>query len=771
MTALIIIAADARDRVRKNRAVARAPRSYAARCGDRRHALALQRRCRGVSPTGAGTGTARPATAGSNPRPRARRHADRVRGRRPRGDARRRDGCSRAMYSSRRATRTLKTRNAKYERAGAELQRRRGRRVRRSESEGERQLARTSTRPAAPRSKARSSSCKDRNARGAADRIQVTRDEQLKLDGVRYTTCPLGKEDWVLRACDIDIRQRAGLGIGRGVRLDFKGVPILYTPFISFPVGNQRKSGFLFPTLGTSSRSGYVAVGAVVLEHRAELRRDVHADLVLQARRQARQRVPLPDGPRPRHARLPSTCPTTSEFGDCAQLRALRRPLRLHRHAAARHRRGERRATAHWFEDFGLGPEGTSISYLNRSASLTYLDAALAGGAARAELPDDRRHRHRARAAAAHPAAAAGGARRLSRPAVRTCAFGLDMEVGNFDAQLRRPASRPGWRMDVAPEIRMPLRGAGIYLEPAASWRYTSYRLDDTGAPLADDSPQPRRADRERRRRPDLRAPVGLARAAPATLEPRFMYLYVPFRNQDDLPVFDTGAGRSQPGAAVSHQSLRRRRPARAMRTRSASASPRGCSTPTPASSSSPARSARRITSTSRASRCRAKCWTIPSSPTSSRSSTSPRSATGTSAWACSGIRARRARRKATCSCSTSRSSIGSSTSATASAAATSSRSTARSPGRSATTGAHTRAWCTRSRTSTSLDQFAGLEYRSCCWRIRAVARRYVSDRTGDIDTSFLLQLELNGLSSVGVGADAFLERSIRGYSAGPPEP
>ena len=40
----------------------------------------------------------------------------------------------------------------------------------------------------------------------------------------------------------------------------------------------------------------------------------------------------------------------------------------------------------------------------------------------------------------------------------------------------------------------------------------------------------------------------------------------------------------------------------------------------------------------------------------------------------------------------------------------------------------------------------------------------------GDRDTSVLLQLELNGLSSVGVGADAFLERSIRGYSFSPPE-
>ena len=63
------------------------------------------------------------------------------------------------------------------------------------------------------------------------------------------------------------------------------------------------------------------------------------------------------------------------------------------------------------------------------------------------------------------------------------------------------------------------------------------------------------------------------------------------------------------------------------------------------------------------------------------------------------------------------------------------------------------------------IDQFAGLEYRSCCWRFRLVGRRYVSDRTGDLDTSVLLQLELNGLSNVGVGANTFLERSIRGYS------
>ena len=66
-----------------------------------------------------------------------------------------------------------------------------------------------------------------------------------------------------------------------------------------------------------------------------------------------------------------------------------------------------------------------------------------------------------------------------------------------------------------------------------------------------------------------------------------------------------------------------------------------------------------------------------------------------------------------------------------------------------------------------AIDSFAGLEYESCCWRLRVLARRYVSSRTGQRDTSIDVQLELKGLSSVGNKSGAFLERSIRGYSRG----
>ena len=67
-----------------------------------------------------------------------------------------------------------------------------------------------------------------------------------------------------------------------------------------------------------------------------------------------------------------------------------------------------------------------------------------------------------------------------------------------------------------------------------------------------------------------------------------------------------------------------------------------------------------------------------------------------------------------------------------------------------------------------ALDSFAGFEYQACCWRVRIVGRHYVSSFSGTRDTSVSLQLELNGLSSVGERAGAFLERSIRGYSATP---
>jgi LPS-assembly protein len=70
-----------------------------------------------------------------------------------------------------------------------------------------------------------------------------------------------------------------------------------------------------------------------------------------------------------------------------------------------------------------------------------------------------------------------------------------------------------------------------------------------------------------------------------------------------------------------------------------------------------------------------------------------------------------------------------------------------------------------------TIEQVAGFEYKSCCWKIQLVQRRYVrvTNNTPGLDTSIALQLELTGLSSVGKPANAFLEQEIRGYSTRDP--
>jgi LPS-assembly protein len=62
------------------------------------------------------------------------------------------------------------------------------------------------------------------------------------------------------------------------------------------------------------------------------------------------------------------------------------------------------------------------------------------------------------------------------------------------------------------------------------------------------------------------------------------------------------------------------------------------------------------------------------------------------------------------------------------------------------------------------LEALAGLEYRRCCWRIRAIARQYVNGAGDDDNLAFLLQLELNGLGRLGDDIDGALERGIYGY-------
>ena len=64
----------------------------------------------------------------------------------------------------------------------------------------------------------------------------------------------------------------------------------------------------------------------------------------------------------------------------------------------------------------------------------------------------------------------------------------------------------------------------------------------------------------------------------------------------------------------------------------------------------------------------------------------------------------------------------------------------------------------------TPLERFAGLEYSTCCWGVRLIARSYLNGRDGGSDTALTVQLLLKGFGSAGSPAERLLERGILGY-------
>ena len=94
-------------------------------------------------------------------------------------------------------------------------------------------------------------------SRGSAFKLFFEGPQQYRLEQANYTTCPVGNDDWYLRARDLKIDEVNNVGVARDASIVFKGATILYTPWIDFPTGNQRKSGFLPPTMGNTSNNGF----------------------------------------------------------------------------------------------------------------------------------------------------------------------------------------------------------------------------------------------------------------------------------------------------------------------------------------------------------------------------------------------------------------------------------------------------------------------------------------------------------------------------------
>jgi len=597
-----------------------------------------------------------------------------------------------------------------------------------------------------------------RPARGSAGALGLTPQGDLELEQVEFTTCPAGNDDWLLKASSIEIDRDAQQGTGRDVRLEFLGVPLLYAPYISFPAGERRKSGFLFPTIGTSSSNGF-ELGIPYYFNLAP-----NYDATLEPTWFSKRGVELSGNFRYLTERsrgrldgryLPNDQQADRDRG-YARLRHLTDFTQVLRFSAAL----EDASDSRYFEDFARGPEGTSITYLERRLQLQYLGsgwraAALLQNFQTIDPAIDPLDRPYARA----PQLFAEGDWRLG-PGPLTAGF--DGEVVYF----HRDVGVTGARARLAPRVSLPWRAPGWFVVPSASYRQVAYSLSDT-VPGEDTSPSfgaPTLAvdaglsfDRE----------TGRGGSLTQTLEPRLLYAWTPYRDQDGLPVFDTGLpeldmvrlfsiDRYVGGDRISDAN----RLAAGLTTRLIdSASGRQYLTATIGQQyffdkprvglpDEPPETRGRSDVIAELGLSAYRDWSVElamqwdpdnSNTVLGQAAVQYRPAQDTVVNL--GYRYREARVEQW----------------EASAAW-------RLNNQWSVFGRYVYSL----RDEQTIDSFAGLEYEACCWRLRLVASRYLSNRTGEQSTSVALQLELKGLSSVGTTSDTFLERGIRGYSRDP---
>lgn len=91
---------------------------------------------------------------------------------------------------------------------------------------------------------------------GQAERIDFEGVNQIRLTSATYSTCKPGQDDWYAKAGEIKLDYDRNVGEGKDATIYFKETPILYAPWLSFSLNNQRKSGLLAPTFGSTSKGG-----------------------------------------------------------------------------------------------------------------------------------------------------------------------------------------------------------------------------------------------------------------------------------------------------------------------------------------------------------------------------------------------------------------------------------------------------------------------------------------------------------------------------------
>jgi LPS-assembly protein len=391
----------------------------------------------------------------------------------------------------------------------------------------------------------------DNRGRGNANRVLVYEGERTEGTRVDYTTCDpdldgpwnLTTNIWKLSASELALNHETERGTGKHVILKIKDIPVFYVPWLSFPISDDRKSGLLVPSFGSSSRYGFEFQAPYYWNIAPQMDATITPRLISNSgvMVMGQYRYLLERGAGVLQLEyLPSD--KVSEDKDRNSISFQHKQSFLNNGYLSL--LYDRVSDQNYLEDFSSSLMGTSTQFLEQSATVTYGWNIAGHSLGLYNVVGNFQTVDRSLPVSSRPY------KRLPTTILTFSSPYRDRRLnysltGRFDYFTRGDDpllnSVNGMRYDLFPSVSVPLQDIAYFLTPKAGVRFTRYQLEDNTT-FSDNGPD--------RLLPFFSLDGGLFLERDTsifdheviqTLEPRLYYLFVPEERQADLPVFDTG--------------------------------------------------------------------------------------------------------------------------------------------------------------------------------------------------------------------------------------
>lgn len=375
------------------------------------------------------------------------------------------------------------------------------------------------------------------SARGSASVVNLEGEGVMQLENASYTNCHEGNKDVMIHSGSLELDNISGVGKARNATVRFKGVPIFYAPYLSFPLNDERKTGWLTPSYGNDEDSGNVIqfpwYWNIAKNQDATITprfyTDRGAQIAGEYRRATETATTFIYG---------EYLPDDDLFGEDRSLLTVQHFQQFSNSVSGAVNFNDV-SDIDYFDDLSTDTQFFSATFVPRDVRLNY-SSRFVNARVRAnefEVIDD------------IFTSANTPYERLPAITLRTSLpdgpYGLEYNVNASFTSFASDTRIEGDRLALSPYIELPLRNTWGYVKPRVSYNFRSYDLDVVDQGVVGESIEDS---------PSFAVPIvsidsGLyleknakwfGESVLQTLEPRLFYAFAPEEDQSDVPIFDT---------------------------------------------------------------------------------------------------------------------------------------------------------------------------------------------------------------------------------------